>query len=409
MVAVLDTLRKSCAGHAREGEDSDAVVGARPAYVAAPGDTSETADVMRAAVEHGLRVVPRGAATKLDWGGAPDAVDLVVDTSRMDTVVEHVAGDLVVHVQAGVTLAALGDRLAGSGQRLALDPPFPAATIGGTVATGTSGPLRLLYGGPRDLVIGTTIVRADGVVARSGGKVVKNVAGYDLGKLLTGSFGTLGVLTECVLRCHPRPPARRWLLRECGSADAAAEVVRSVRRSQLSPSALEVDRPDRGGPLSVAVLLEGTGEGVAGRVAGLAEDGWVEDGPPAWWGEHPVVRDGTAVKITFAMSALGPVLAAVDELAPPATVVRGQAGSGVLTLGLPPEADAAGVAGLVTGLRGFVPSYDGVVVVLHAPPAVRAALGDVWGPVKGLELMRRVKEQFDPGRRLAPGRFVGGI
>ena len=146
---------------------------------------------MRAAADLGLTVVPRGSGGRLDWGRPPASCDLIVDTRRMDQVLEHAAGDLVVAVQAGIRLDQLAKVLATAGQRLALDAPASAdgtsGTVGGLIATGAAGPLRYRYGAPRDLLIGITIVRADGTVAKSGGKVVKNVAGYDIGKLFAGS------------------------------------------------------------------------------------------------------------------------------------------------------------------------------------------------------------------------------
>src|SRR5215471_9643571 len=198
-----------------------------PRFAASPATIAEASDLLRAAAAHDLAVVPRGGSSKLGWGAPPRRCDLVVDTRAMDRVLEHAAGDLVVRVQAGVGLAQLGEVLAGAGQQLALDPPpysapppaagdaaayaWQGATVGGVLATGAAGPRRLRYGTPRDLLIGITVVRADGTVAHSGGKVVKNVAGYDLGKLFTGSFGTLGLITEATFRLHPLPAERRWV------------------------------------------------------------------------------------------------------------------------------------------------------------------------------------------------------
>ncbi|KWX11014.1 hypothetical protein TR74_00225, partial [Carbonactinospora thermoautotrophica] len=167
---------------------------------------------------------------------------LVLDTTRLARVVEHAAGDLVVVVEAGTRLDTLQETLAAHGQRLALDPPS-GGTVGGTVAANAAGPLRLLYGTARDLLIGVTVVRADGVVARAGGKVVKNVAGYDLGKLFTGSYGTLGVITQAVFRLHPLPAARAYVTRTVADAAEASRLVQAVLRSQLVPAALELDLP----------------------------------------------------------------------------------------------------------------------------------------------------------------------
>ncbi|EBP5695887.1 FAD-binding oxidoreductase, partial [Salmonella enterica] len=171
-------------------------------------------------------VVVRGAGTKLGWGRDPERLDVVLDTTALDTLVEHAAGDLIAVVGAGRRLADLQDDLSGADQRLGVDPSR-AGTVGGAVATAATGPMRLAHGAVRDLVIGMTMVRADGVVAHSGGKVVKNVAGYDLGKLLTGSFGTLGVITEVAFRLHPVPAGRTWVTGAPSSQVVVREVVRT--------------------------------------------------------------------------------------------------------------------------------------------------------------------------------------
>ena len=218
----------------------------------------------------------------------------------MDQVLEHAAGDLVARVQAGATIGQLSVALGSAGQQLALDVPAEA-TVGGVVATGTAGPRRFRYGAPRDLLIGITVVRADGVVARSGGKVVKNVAGYDLGKLFAGSQGTLGVITEATFRLHPLPAAVAWVTAEFGPAERAGAVaaVAAAAGSPLVPSAVELDWP--GGsqrPLRVGVLLEGTGPGVAERAKQMSEllaapggSVSVAETAPARWGTLPDSRD----------------------------------------------------------------------------------------------------------------------
>ena len=175
-------------------------------------------------------MLPRGRATRLTGADPPRGCDLIVSTRRLDQVIEHAAGDLVVTVQAGVALDALQQRLAAEGQRLALDPPG-GASVGGLIATNATGPLRFRYGAPRDLLIGITIVRADGTIAQAGGKVVKNVAGYDLGKLFAGSYGTLGLITEATFRLHPLPAAVQWVVAEADDAAAAAAIVLSAARS----------------------------------------------------------------------------------------------------------------------------------------------------------------------------------
>ncbi len=202
----------------------DAVAGVAPACVAYPGTVEQAAGVIRAAASLGLAVVPRGSGRTISWAPPPARCDVVADMTRMDRILEHAAGDLVVRAEAGVTLGQLSKVLAEKGQRLALDGPA-AATVGGVVATGAAGPLRLRYGTPRDLLIGITVVRPDGRVAHSGGKVVKNVAGYDIGKLFAGSLGTLGLITEVTFRLHPVAALTAYVTRDYDGTAAAAEAV----------------------------------------------------------------------------------------------------------------------------------------------------------------------------------------
>ncbi|MGH3993413.1 MAG: FAD-binding oxidoreductase, partial [Pseudonocardiaceae bacterium] len=194
--STLDGLRAACVEVTEAGVD-DVVDGVPARWVARPASTEEVSAVLRAAAGLGLRVVARGTGTRLAWGAPPRELDLILDTSRMNAVLAHVAGDLVVTAQAGLALVDLQRALAAYRQRLALDG---SGTVGGTIATAASGPLRYRYGAVRDLIIGITVVLADGSVTKAGGTVVKNVAGYDLAKLYTGSLGTLGVITEAVFR-----------------------------------------------------------------------------------------------------------------------------------------------------------------------------------------------------------------
>ena len=244
--AVRDALASACPALA-EGSALDAVGGVVPSFVAAPSSTAEVSALLRAAASAGLTVVPRGAGTGLSWGLPPSSCDLVVDLRAMGQLLEHAAGDLVARVQAGATIGQLAVALASAGQQLALDAPAEA-TVGGVVATGLAGPRRFRYGAPRDLLIGLTAVRADGVIAHSGGKVVKNVAGYDLGKLFTGSQGTLGLITEATFRLHPLPAAVAWVTAEFGPAERAEAVaaVAAAASSLLVPSAVELDWPGGG-------------------------------------------------------------------------------------------------------------------------------------------------------------------
>ena len=338
-------------------------------------------------------VAVRGGGTRSDWGGAGVQPDLVIDMTGMSGVVEHAAGDLVVTVEAGAPLADLQGIVGAHRQWLALDPP-DGGTIGGLLATADSGPRRLRFGTPRELVLGMTVVLADGTVARSGGKVVKNVAGYDLGKLFTGSFGSLGVIAQATLRLHPTLVARRVV-----SVTVARpwNLVREVLRSPAMPTAIEW----YDGTLHVVVeSSEAAVDAQADTVAALIDGDVSRDLPPDFVG-RPRTDGDMLLKLTFRLSALDDVVDGVRRVDGGA-LPRAHAGSGVLWVSTQPD------SATVNKLRDLVAPYEGSVVVARAPEELKAAV-DVWGPVRGLEVMRRIKAQFDPNGRMNPGRFVGGI
>jgi glycolate oxidase FAD binding subunit len=392
----------------------DAVDGVQPALVARPSDAAQVAEVLAATAAHGLAVVVRGRGTKITWGLPPPAVDVLLDTSAMDRVLDHAAGDLIVEAQAGARLADVQAALATAGQRLAIDETVPGASIGGTIATNASGARRLATGTARDLLIGISVVRADGVAAKAGGRVVKNVAGYDLGKLMVGSFGTLAVVTSALFRLHPVPVEGRWLTVPVPDASSAHEAVQSVLHSQCVPAALEVEWSVTG-EATVSVLLEGRPDGVEGRsrtVRSLLGERVSQSAhAPADGATYPwdVTATGderaVALKLTFALSGLPDVLAAARD---GGVAVRGSAGTGVAYGALPADTPVDAVGAAVDRLRAVCGGHGGGLVVLDAPAVVKRSV-DVWGPVPAADLMRRVKDRFDPDRRLAPGRFAGGI
>jgi glycolate oxidase FAD binding subunit len=417
-----DTLAAVCA-EVRPARAADHVGDVPAQFVAAPASTAEAAAVMRAADALGFSVVPRGAGGRLDWGNPPRACDLIVSTERLDQIVEHAAGDLVATVQAGVALDALQSQLARAGQRLALDPPG-GGTIGGLVATNAAGPLRYRYGAPRDLLIGITVVRADGTAAKAGGKVVKNVAGYDLGKLFAGSYGTLGLIAQATFRLHPLPDVSTWVIAEAADPATAAALVRAAATSPLAPAAIELDWSATASSLTVSVLLEGDETSVAERADLLAShlasevDGAVTrsfrvSGPRPGNLASP---GDTKIRVAFWAGRLASVLGTVAASAARTGLdpeVSGAAAAGVLELAVSADAAPDAVAGFLADLRAAVTGANGDMptgsaVVLTAPADVRA-LVDVWGPVPSLDLMRAVKDQFDPAHRMAPGRFAAGI
>ncbi|MCW2782375.1 MAG: glcE [Marmoricola sp.] len=406
-MAIHDDLAGACS-HLRGAGPGDAVDGVDPQWVVSPSTTAETAEVMRICARHDLAVVTRGHGTKLSWGRPPTRVDIILETTRMNQVVEHVAGDLVVVAQAGLRITDLEEHLGRADQHLSLDQPAAGATLGGTVATATSGPRRMGTGSVRDLIIGITMVRADGVVAKAGGKVVKNVAGYDLAKLLTGSFGTLAVITQVAFRLHHRPLSSRWVHRSVTDVQAARATVARVLHSQVAPVALEVDWP-LDGPGRVAVLIEGAPAGIDERAHGVAallggDTETADDGPP-WRAVYPWTADEVALKLTTQLSSVPDLL---SDARRHGVAVRGSAGTGVLYGALPGDVDAGTAGKAVTALRNACVATGGSLTVLDAPADLKAGL-DLWGEVHGLALMHQVKDQFDPGHRLSPGRFVGGI
>ena len=462
VLSIPAELTSACEQVTPAGPD-DAVAGTQARYVAAPASTAEAAALLRAAAGLGLTVAARGAGSRLDWGPAPASCDLVVDTGRLDKILEHTAGDLVVSVQAGVRLDDLAKVLASASQRLALDPTGGTGTIGGVIAAGAAGPLRYRYGSPRDLLIGITVIRADGTIAKAGGKVVKNVAGYDIGKLFAGSYGTLGLITEATFRLHPLPESIAWITLDCPDPASAVAAVRAIADSPVTPSAIELDWPCAAGSISVSALLEGDSGSVALRADRLSE--LLERAVPAQSPDHtkrsadrpahrtpadaekpgPESGDGragadagaageafrmlrpsssgrgspaTLLRVSFWAGRLADVLSTVRVAAESVGLDPGVAGSaaGILEVVIGGEAAADAVAGFVAALRaslgalsaGSVLPAAASAVVVHAPPAVREAV-DMWGPVQSLELMRAVKNQFDPEHRMAPGRLPGGI
>ena len=266
-----------------------------------------------------------------------------------------------------------------------------------------SGPRRLRYGTTRDLLIGITVVLADGTVAHAGGKVVKNVAGYDLGKLFTGAHGSLGVVVSTTWRLHPMPPTRRVVTLELPDAAAAGPLSVALARSTLTPSAVELVGT-AGGPGRLVVLFESIAESVTDQARSavtLLGGGEESDDLPGDFGRRPGGADDVLLRLAHAPASLAAVLGAL----PAGTAVAAHAATGVTHVAVP----AGDAAGTLPRLRAALAPHDGTAVVLRAPDGVRGQL-DHWGPVgDSLGLMRRVKDRFDPERRMSPGRFVGGL
>jgi glycolate oxidase FAD binding subunit len=404
--------------HAREATAEDAVDGVAPRFVAEPGTVEETSELMKLASEGGLTAAPRGGGTKMSLGNPPRELDLVVGTVRMNGLVEHVPGDQVVRVEAGMRLEDLQDRLADAEQMLGIDPPEKGATVGGVVAANSSGPRRHRYGTIRDLIIGITVVLSDGTVAKAGGKVVKNVAGYDLSKLFTGSLGTLGIIASCNFRLHPRQEAARTVAVELSDTMAAHNAAQAIAHAQLVPSAVELHWSDDARLLSV--LIEGIPPSVEaqadttsyllrdfGEVRALSD----EEADTLGFPDPPGAGDEVAVKISAPPAEISGVLDSVlgaTERRGVTPRITGHAGVGVTYVALSGGDEEAKVQ-VVEELREIWVRRGGSVVVREAPLSIKQRL-DAWGPTGDyLGLTRRVKEKFDPRGVLNPGRFLGGI
>jgi glycolate oxidase FAD binding subunit len=348
---------------------------------------------------------PVGGRTKQSWGaiGAPPEVEL--STERLDALVEHNEGDLTAILQAGVRLEEAQRTFSRAGQRLALDPPDPdaRATIGGIVATGDSGPLRHRYGAVRDLILGIQVALPDGTVARAGSRVIKNVAGYDLAKLMCAAFGTLGLICEVIVRLHPAPVERLTVVGRGENIGALARAARTMAGLPLELEALDVSRDREGG----AVLAQAAGRTAATAAATLervfADEGLqsevVSDDAPLWRAQRERQRaaeeGGAIVRVSYPPAELERILGAAS-----AAVAR--AGVGLAWIPIEPEPEA------LHELRRRVAPC--AAVLLDAPESLRGAV-DVWGMSEGpeLALMERVKLRFDPQRVCNPGRFVGGL
>jgi glycolate oxidase FAD binding subunit len=403
----------------REATAEDAVEGVEPSLVVEPGSVEETSELMKLAAREGLVVAPRGGKTKMHLGDPPRELDLILSTARMDGVIEHVPGDQVVRVQAGIRLDDLQDHLSGADQMLAIDPPERGATIGGIIAANSSGPRRYKYGTIRDLIIGITVVLHDGTVAKAGSKVVKNVAGYDLSKLFTGSLGTLGIIATANFRLHPVPEAARTVAVEVESPQEAGEAAQTIVHSQIEATAVELHWSEDIRLLTV--LVESIQSGVEakvetasfllkpfGEVRELSDEEMENLGPlqPPAAGDDEVVIKIAAPPADLA-HVLGSVLGAAERRGLGHPRLTGHAASGVTFVGFSGgDEDAAHFLG---ELREIWVRRGGSVTLQKAPLVLKNRVGTWDDGGDYLGLARRVKEKFDPRWGLNPGRFIGGI
>jgi glycolate oxidase FAD binding subunit len=401
----------------RPAAAADAVCGVQPRLVLEPGNEHQLAAALRLANDSNLAVVPRGGGTKLYWGNPPSRADVILSTARLDKIIEHPWADLTVSVEAGCTIQKLQSALAQHGQRLALDPLWPAqATIGGVLSTNDSGSLRLRFGALRDLIIGVTLALPDGTLASSGGKVVKNVAGYDLPKLVTGALGTLAVITRAIFRLHPLPRNSKTLSISGCNLEEMQRLILAVQDSKLAHTALQARIAQDAEPL-VDILFEGTEAGIAAQespLRQLARPASATDAPSTvWTTSQELWNSANSAAVAVAkITTLPASIARTMETMQRITASRNThwkltieaTGIGWLRLEATPE----NLHASLLDLRHELERDGGSLSVFRHPTDTQCI--DAWGtPGDALPLMRAVKNQFDPKNTLNPGRFLAGI
>jgi glycolate oxidase FAD binding subunit len=363
-----------------------------------PDTAEEAAALLRSLGEEGRPVRPRGGGTK-EWGPVVDGT--VIETGGLGRILEHNVGDFTAVLEAGVPLAEAQAAFAAHGQMLALDPALnEAATVGGVMATSDSGPLRHRYGSMRDLVVGATVALSDGTLAKSGGKVIKNVAGYDLAKLFTGSFGTLGLIVRVAVRLHPLPPRTASAVGGSDDPDRLGAAAIDLAAHPLEADCLDVDWRDGAGRLLVRFGSAAAPDQAAATVArmqalGLEDCSVAEDDDELWMAQRVHQRGACVLKVSGRPTDLPAVCRAGGA-------VVGRPALGLYWLSLRADADAGGVAAAREALS------PRACTLLDAPPELRAIAWAAPDP-GALAVMGRVKERFDPARIFRPGAFVGGI
>lgn len=409
-------------------EASYAVDGLTPAVVVAPESAEQVAQIVRFAHEAELAVIPWGGGTAMGVGKSPRAVNIVLLLTRLNKIVDYSPEDMTVTAQAGVTLEQLRKAMAGNGQMLPLDPPQPQqATVGGVLATNASGPLRYQFGMPRDLVLGTLVVYADGTAAKAGGRTVKNVAGYDMSRLHIGAFGTLGIIVETTFKVSPVPKSMITVSGSFDTVAAASAAARALRMARIVPWSLALAGP---GALSaadqlytVAVRLGGQPAVVEPQAqraldmlkqAGCAAPAAFDNAEETLW---PAIRDwpdvvgdksSVLVRLGTTPSHVLAVMTSVHDLAVQhglEAAMLAQPGVALVHVHLSSPGEKAVDA--VTGMLAASKEWNGNLVVERCPTALKDRL-PVWGAAQAEPLSLRVKNTFDPKGTLNPGRFVAG-
>ena len=398
-----------------------------PTLLCCPETPEQVAATLRLCSELDAAVTPWGGGAAVRIGNLPRQVDAILELSHLDRVIEHDHANLTATVQSGITLASLQQTLAPQNQFLPFDPPHAArSTIGGIVAANLNGPRRMFYGSVRDLVIGMKVALASGEQIKAGGKVVKNVAGYDMCKLFVGSLDTLGVITEVTLRLTPLPKSSATLTAS-GTLSQTSPLAAELATSRLLPASVSILNPAAARSSSfpaedalAAVWFEGFEESVSRHIRdteaiaarlGLDTDVISTERQEHLWDyvrDFPLTSDQLIYRLTVPLSQLAEVMTAVSERKSgdvPARIIS-DAGSGTLWLSVEP-----GNANMewFASLTSLAQERGGHAIIFAAPPRLKENI-DVWGaPPSTLPLMRETKRQFDPKGLLNPGRFVAGL
>ena len=406
--------------------------GRTPDAAARPRSDAEVQTILALAHEHELAVAPIGGATMTALGMPPERYDLALDLSAMTGVVAYEPDDFTITVEAGMPLAALQRQLAEHGQFVPLDQAqFERATVGGIAAVGRGGLRRRAFGYPRDWVIGMRMIRADGTPIKGGGRVVKNVSGYDLPKLFCGSLGTLGVIVEVTFKLRPLPTSDQMAILAADDFAAALEAGRAAMRAEPSLQAAvalsadaagELDGEFAAGGAALALRMSGLEQAMVeslaratdaaratGAVGGAATDeGIIETWQAIFDLELATPADQLRLRLGVPPAALADAVAHLRASVPGAARWIAAADSGLLFVDAPCAELEAAAQGIEAARAALAP-LGGNLTVEQAPPELKQRL-DIWGPAgEGARLMHRVKQEFDPQRTLNPGRFVDGI
>ena len=409
-------------GERRGGPSGPAGIdGVMPREVVEPASAEDVAAVLASASKQRSSLVIRGGGTKMGWGRTPSSLDVVLSTRRLKAVVAHEHADLTATMQAGARLDEVNHVLARHGQWLPIESAFDESTIGGAIATNDSGPLRHRYGSPRDLLIGIRLALTDGRLIKAGGNVVKNVAGYDIGRLITGSHGSLAAIVSATFKLSPLPAATETLVAAFDRADGLVNAVSAITSSQLEPAAIEIRIGSSvgsalrrtAGPFELLLKFESTPAALdtyvqRARALMQSTDSQVVTSQSEidLWRAHiraPWRSSGMVVRFAWLPASLCAVLTFVEELrntvADVELIGRAALGSGLLRI----DADVLVQRNIVERMRSRSDVFRHVVV-LRAGPSLKQQL-DVWGALGDAgSLGASVKHALDPNGILNAGR-----